>query len=96
MNILPKEKIPKNRLPIYFCNAIITIQETKRNKKTTYNIEFKKVVLKGITLKDLENKMIEKANKKQFHLFTKTQLKTSKIICAKIEILKFLSFGVFE
>ena len=94
MNYLPKEKIPKNKLPIYFCDAVLIIQEVKRNKKTTFELEFPKVVLKGITESDLKNKMIQEANKPQFKLFTKTQLKYNKIIDVKITNRKILSFGI--
>ena len=96
MNYLSKEKIPKNKLPIYFCDAVLIIQEVKRNKKTTFELEFPKVVLKGISESDLKNRMIQKAKKPQFNLFTKTQLKYNKIIGVNISIRKFLSFGILE
>ena len=93
MDYLPLKDIPEGMLPIYFCDAYITIQQTKRNKKTTYINEMNKVVLKGCNEDELISSL-RKKNKKGF--LTKNELKNSKVIKIEIKLLDSLSFGIKE
>lgn len=92
MNYIPLKDIPENRLPIYFCNATLKILEVKRNKRTTYYKDLKKIVLKGVNEDDLKKNILKKESK----FLSKMELKYSKIVNSEIEIIKFLSFGIFE
>ena len=93
MNYIEFDKVPKERLPIYFCNAIITIVEVKSNKKTTYNREIEKVVLKGLN----EDDLIKRLNQKYGDTFlSKREIKNSKVTKIKIELLKNLGFGFLD
>jgi hypothetical protein len=93
MNYIEFDKVPKEKLPIYFCNVEIIIQEVKSHKKRTYNREIEKVVLKGLN----EDDLIKAFNMKHKNtLLGKVEAKYSKVIKVKIELLKSLGFGILE
>ena len=93
MKYIKLSEVPKDRLPIYFCDAVITITEVKRNKKTVYDREVNKIVLKGLC----EDDLIKAFRKKHMNsLLSKREVKYSKITAIKIKLIKSLGYGVIE
>jgi hypothetical protein len=93
MNYIELNNVPEGKLPIYFCNAKITIEEVKSYKKRTYNREIEKVVLKGLNEGDLV-KDLQKKYSKDF--LQKKEIRYSKVKNIEIYLIKYLGFGVFE
>ena len=79
-----KVNVPFNKLPIYFCDIVISVSKDNRRIKAKFYHEFKKVVLKGLNESDLKNQVINKKDK----YLTKTDV--------KINIIRNLGFGILE
>jgi hypothetical protein len=89
---ISKVNVPFNKLPIYFCDIVISVSKDNRRTKAKFYHEFKKVVLKGLNESDLKNQVINKKDK----YLTKKDLKDASITDVKISVIRNLGFGILE